>query len=123
MTSSDMASSPIDDTIKAGSEAVANLGRATPAQFNQIISLCLLASVIALAAYEFTLGRPELIKEMKAGHDQGRQEFKQINDNNLQHFESIIEKQDKNHERVVEMITGLRVKSASTGTNSIQGTN
>ena len=105
----------IGDTVEAGREAaqaVERLGGATPVHFNQIISLVLLASVIALAGYEFVMGRPELIKEMKAGHDQGRQEFKAINDSNLDRFEKILDKQDKNHERVIEMVTGKSVRAA-----------
>ena len=127
----------IEDALKAGSEAadsIGKLGNASPTHFNQIISLCLLASMVALAAYEFTMGRPQVVNEFKGiadqqrnesreASEQARQEFKAINDSNLSRFESILGTQQRSHEKVVEMITGGKLKLSSTLTDSASGTN
>lgn len=110
----------LDETIKAGTEAaeaVGNLGRATPTQFIQIMTLILLFCVVGLAGYEMTMGRPEMLKEIHSGQETGRQEFKAINEGNMQRFESIIDNQQRSHEKVVEMITGGKLKLSLSSTN------
>lgn len=118
--------SSIEDTIKAGTEAaesIGKLGNATPTHFNQIISLCLLACVVGLAAYEFTMGRPQVVNEFKGIAEQGRAEFRAINDSNLSRFETIMKSQQTSHERVIELVTGGKLKLSSTLTDNASGTN
>lgn len=69
--------------------------------FTELMALVTTLTLIALGYYELTIGRPELLQQINAGHQESHQRF----DANL---ERVLQAEDKRTELFKEMLEGQR---------------